>query len=78
MTPAKGRTRPGGGRRTRQGRTDVPGRRQQGARGKPQRGSSGNTKPSQPTAAPQWPSRPPWTCTTPTACACRSCSRRPR
>ncbi len=27
-------------------------------RGKPQRGSSGNTRPSQPTAAPQWPSRP--------------------
>jgi len=27
-------------------------------RGKPQRGSSGNTKPSQPTAAPQWPRRP--------------------
>lgn len=27
-------------------------------RGKPQRGSSGSTRPSQPTAAPQWPSRP--------------------
>ena len=27
-------------------------------RGKPQRGSSGNTRPSQPTAAPQWPRRP--------------------
>lgn len=27
-------------------------------RGKPQRGGSGTTRPSQPTAAPQWPSRP--------------------
>jgi 23S rRNA pseudouridine2605 synthase len=27
-------------------------------RGKPSRGSSGNTRPSQPTAAPQWPNRP--------------------
>ena len=29
-----------------------------GGRGKPQGGGSGTTRPSQPTAAPQWPSRP--------------------
>ena len=53
MTPAKKSGPPPGGKK----RPPTAGAKPKG-RGKPQRGSSGNTKPSQPTAAPQWPRRP--------------------
>ena len=53
MTPAKKSGPPPGGKK----RPPAPAGKTKG-RGKPQRGSSGNTKPSQPTAAPQWPRRP--------------------
>jgi pseudouridine synthase len=52
MTPAKKSGPPPGGKK----RPPAPTTKKTG-RGKPQRGSSGNTKPSQPTAAPQWPRR---------------------
>jgi 23S rRNA pseudouridine2605 synthase len=69
MTPAKKSGPPPGGKKrgpgtggskrppaTAGGTSKGRGAPQRG--GKPQRGSSGNTKPSQPTAAPQWPRRP--------------------
>ena len=55
MTPAKKSGPPPKGK-PRKGAAPVTGKNK--GRGKPQRGSSGNTKPSQPTAAPQWPRKP--------------------
>ena len=58
MTPAKkSGPPPGGKKRPPASAGKAKGGKPQRA-GKPQRGSSGNTKPSQPTAAPQWPRRP--------------------
>ena len=56
MTPAKKSGPPPSGR-SRKGAAPT-GKGAPKGRGKPQRGSSGNTRPSQPTAAPQWPKRP--------------------
>ena len=61
MTPAKssGPALPAaGGAPAKGARKRPPGSDGKGSGCAPQRGSSGNTKPSQPTAAPQWPSRP--------------------
>lgn len=61
MTPPKNRgAGPSSqGKGARSGGASTRGSKDGGARkGKQQRGSSGSTRPSQPTAAPQWPSRP--------------------
>ena len=74
MTPAK-KSGPAPGRSRsapRQPPASAPGRGKVAAA---QRGS-GHDRPSQPTAAPQWPTGPRSTSTTPTACGCRSCSPR--
>ncbi len=56
MTPPKNR---GAGQSGRPPATSGAGKGRGQGKGKPQRGGSGSTRPSQPTAAPQWPSRPP-------------------
>ena len=73
MTPAKKSGPPPGGRSAR--RTAGEARAAGASRSAAARATP---SPSQPTAAPQWPGAARRsTCTTPTACACRSCSRRP-